>query len=129
MRPLISSIPLGLVVVVAASAAESVPLPRPMQLDGLHAYAEKIVTAGEPIHIRVSSTVPYELSICRLGWQVDNPAGDEVLLSFPESPRTSQPIHPGSFVHVERRLPADRVIDALTLECWVRPWQPRVGKR
>ena len=31
-------------------------LPRPMELAGLHAYAEKIVSAGDQIHFRVSST-------------------------------------------------------------------------
>jgi len=98
------------------------PRPRAMPLAGLHAYAEKTVSAGETIHFRVSSTVPYELSICRLGHQIDDPAGDEVLHTFPQSPPVNQPIHPGSFVSVEQGLPADEALTALTLECWVRPW-------
>jgi hypothetical protein len=108
----------------AAHGEASIPLPRPLPLDGLHAYAEKIVAAGESIRFRVSSTVPYELSICRLGHRIDDPAGDEVLFAFPESPPVEQPIHPGSFVHVGEALPADRELQALTLECWVRPWRP-----
>ncbi|MBC8874769.1 MAG: LamG domain-containing protein, partial [Planctomycetes bacterium] len=106
-------------------AGESEPnsLPRPLELVGLHAYADKILCAGETIHFRVSSTVPYELSVCRLGQQVDDPAGDEVLFTFPKSPPVAQPIHPGSFVFVEKAFPADQPLEALTLECWVRPWR------
>ena len=107
----------------AAAAADPDPLPRAMPLEGLHAYAEKILSAGDTIHFRVSSTVPYELSVCRLGHSVDDPAGDEVLHTFPESPPESQPIHPGSFLHVARGLPAGQSFAALTLECWVRPWR------
>jgi len=106
-----------------ACAAEPGPLPRALELDGLHAYAEKAVTAGDTIHFRVSSTVPYELSVCRLGPAVDDPAGDEVLVAFPPSPPVPQPIHPGSFVHVDKGLPAGESLEALTLECWVRPWR------
>jgi hypothetical protein len=54
---------LGLFMADAVAAAEPVPLPRGLELAGLHAYAEKIVTAGQTMHFRVSSTVPYELSI------------------------------------------------------------------
>ncbi len=107
----------------ATATADPDPLPRAMPLEGLHAYAEKILSAGDTIHFRVSSTVPYELSVCRLGHSVDDPAGDEVLHTFPESPPVSQPIHPGSFLHVSHGLPADQSFAALTLECWVRPWR------
>jgi len=112
---------LGLVTcgVLAAGAA---PLPRAVELEGLHAYAEKIVAAGDTIRFRVSSTVPYELSICRLGPQIDDPAGDEVLKTFAISEPTPQPVHPGSFVHVDKPLPADESLAGLSLEVWVRPW-------
>ena len=113
----------GLMATQIASAADRLPLPRDLELAGLHAYAEKTVTAGETIHFRVSSTVPYELSICRLGHAIDDPAGDDVLFTFPQSPPVRQPIHPGSFVHVANGLPSDRALAALTLECWVRPWR------
>ena len=36
--------------------------------------------------------------------KVDDPAGDAVLREFPNSPANPQPIHPGSYVHVEKRL-------------------------
>ncbi|MCU0874387.1 MAG: hypothetical protein MUE50_18795 [Pirellulaceae bacterium] len=120
--PLVLTV-LGPFMADAVAAAEPVPLPRGLELAGLHAYAEKIVTAGETIRFRVSSTVAYELSICRLGHDVDDPAGDEVLFTFPSSPPVQQPIHPGSFVHVAKGLPADGALTALTLECWVRPWR------
>jgi hypothetical protein len=101
-------------------AADAIPPHRPLELAGLHAYAEKSVTPGQTMHFRVSSTVPYVLSICRLGPKIDDPAGDEVLHTFPSSPPVRQPIHPGSYVHVAKSLPADRPLTALSLECWVR---------
>ncbi|MHB0956986.1 MAG: N,N-dimethylformamidase beta subunit family domain-containing protein [Pirellulaceae bacterium] len=113
---------LGLFTANVTAGNETV-LPRAMPLEGLHAYAEKIVSAGDTIHFRVTSTVPYELSICRLGHAVDDPARDDVLFTFPESPPVQQPIHPGSFVHVSEGLPDDVPLAALTLECWGRPWR------
>lgn len=108
----------------AGTSAQPAPsLPRPLALTGLHAYAEHSIRAGETIRFRVSSTVPYTLSICRLDLKVDDPAGDQVLRTFDQSPPVKQPIHPGSYVHVAKGLPADRALKALTLECWVRPWR------
>ena len=116
----------------SASAAEQVLQPRaetqvipphlPMKVPGVHAYAEKSVAAGDTIHFRVSSTVPYELSVCRLGPEVDNFESDEVLYTFPKAEPKLQEIHPGSYVHVENGLPADQALEAITLECWVCPW-------
>jgi hypothetical protein len=95
-----------------------------ISLEGVHAYAEKSVEAGEPIHFRVSSTHPYSISIVRLG-NLDDRAADT--LAWPHEPVVveapqQQMLHPGSYVHVESGLPADRDFQALTLECWVRPW-------
>jgi N,N-dimethylformamidase beta subunit-like, C-terminal/Concanavalin A-like lectin/glucanases superfamily len=111
-----------------ARAAASVPpspfspSPGPLAVSGVHAYStEKSVAAGKTISFCVSSTVPYRLSICRLGQKIDEPAGDEVLHEFPLSQPNPQPIHPGSYVLVERSLPED--LPQLTLECWVRPWK------
>ena len=106
-----------------AAGLDEIPQPRRLELDGLHAYAEKIITAGETLHIRVSSTLPYEMSICRLGREIDDPDGDMLLTAFPPSSPISQPIYPGSFAHIAQRLPPDQPLTALTLECWVRPWQ------
>ncbi|NUQ61393.1 MAG: LamG domain-containing protein [Pirellulales bacterium] len=98
-------------------------MPRALDLPGLHAYAEKVVTAGQTLHFRTSSTVPYELSICRLGPKVDDPSGDEVLETLVNSKPIQQPIHPGSFIHVDKGLPADQPLGALSIQCWVRPWR------
>ena len=91
----------------SVSATEAPTLPKALRLEGLHAYAEKSVSAGETVHFRVSSTVPYQLSICRLGHQIDDPAGDEVLFRFPPSPAQEQPIHSGSYVEIRSGLTAD----------------------
>lgn len=105
-----------------ASAEDALPPHRPLQLEGLHAYAnDESVVAGGVIRFFVSSTVPYRLSVCRLGRRVDDPAGDTVLRAFAESPAVRQPIHPGSYVHVENR--GEEAYGALTLECWLRPWK------
>lgn len=106
----------------APSAAE-LPPHRPLDLPGLHAYAEHSIAAGETIHFRTSSTVPYRLSVCRLAGEVDEQASDVVLHAFPEAAAQPQPIHPGSYVHVASGLPATEAIGAVTLECWVRPWR------
>ena len=81
------------------------PPHRALEVPGVHAYSlEHSVAAGDTLELCVSSSVPYRLSICRLGLQVDDPAGDTVLARFDESPANPQPIHPGSYVHVEKRL-------------------------
>ncbi len=105
------------------TADDAIPPHRPLDLVGVHAYADaESVHAGETIHFHVSATEPYELSVCRLGTAVDDPSSDEVLHTFPRASPTPQPIHPGSYVHVEKPLPATQRLDAITLECWVRPW-------
>ena len=101
----------------------SLPPHRQLDLTGVHAYAQKSLSAGETVRFRVSSTVPYQLAVCRLAGPVDDPDTDEELTRFVcEQPR-AQPIHPGSYVHVARGLPPQAAHQALTLECWVRPWR------
>ena len=103
--------------------APGIPPHLPMRVPGVHAYAEKSVAAGDAVHFRVSSTVPYELSVCRLGTEVDKLESDQVLHTFPRTEPHPQEIHPGSYMHVENGLPADRALKAITLECWVCPWR------
>jgi hypothetical protein len=101
----------------------SIPPQRVQILYGLHAYTDKLsVEPGEEIQFHATSTVPYKLSVCRLGEQVDDPAGDEVLTEFDESAPRLQPIRPGSYVSVEKGLESDAALDAVTIECWVRPY-------
>lgn len=120
----------------AASAVDSgardqwvgaIPPHRPLPLPGVHAYTDRqSVAAGQTISFLVSSTVPYRLTICRLGLQVDDPSGDEVLHEFPEAEPQHQAIHPGSYVHVDKGLQGEGPLPALSLECWVRPWRTGV---
>lgn len=99
-----------------------IPPHRAIELPGLHAYASAVsVAAGEAIGFHVSSSVPYRFSLCALGPEPDDAARDPVLCAGGEHPARLQPIHPGSYVHVERGLPADG-LEALTLECWLMPW-------
>jgi hypothetical protein len=105
-------------------AAGSLPPHCAIDLPGVHAYADRqSVFAGETIRFHVSSDAPYRLSVRKLGAKPDDPSSDQTLHTFKRSPAFSQSIHPGSYVYVESGLPAQRRLRALTLECWVRPWQ------
>lgn len=93
----------------------------PLAVPGVHAYPlEHSVAAGDRLELCVSASVPYELTVCRLGRRIDDPAGDEVLHRFPPAPARPQPIHPGSYVACARGFGPE--LRALTLECWLRPW-------
>jgi len=92
-------------------------------------YAQKSVFAGETIDFRVSSPTAYNMTVESLGWNVDGPSTDTVLHEFgpnevwlPTDGNRNQPIYPGSYIHVQKSFPATTPIDALTLECWVRPY-------
>jgi hypothetical protein len=88
----------------------------------VHAYSsEKSVHAGDRIEFFVSSEVPYVLSICK-PTQIDEESADEILHTFPESPAWVQPITPGSYIHVERGLPAAQAYEEFSVELWVKPW-------
>lgn len=100
-----------------------IPPHHPLNLPGVHAYAKHSVAAGEGIDFHVSSTVPYELSICRLGHKIDDPDSVDILHTFERSKPKTHPIHMGSYVHVDKTLPADLQIKAFSLTCWVRPWR------
>ncbi|MBM4023199.1 MAG: LamG domain-containing protein [Planctomycetes bacterium] len=109
------------------SAAETPPAPvtrpRAIEVPGLHAYADTHgLDAGAALVLRVSSTVPYRLTIVRPGARIDDPTSDETLVEVGEFPGRPQPIRPGSFVVVEQGIPA--TVTALALECWVRPFRP-----
>ncbi len=105
------------------STGHGIPSHQPLPLEGVHAYTDKLsVAAGETIRFHVSSTLPYQLEVCRLGLDMDSPHTDEVLHAWKVSEPVMQPIHPGSYIHVEKGLAADEPIEALTIECWVRLW-------
>ena len=102
------------------------PPHRSLQVPGVHGYTDrKSVAAGEVVRFHLSSDVPYTLSVCRLGPDTEGRTADTVLHAFESSPARVHPIHPGSYVQVERGLV--HPLRALTLECWVQVWS--VGTR
>jgi hypothetical protein len=105
----------------ATSSAAPIPTHRALAVPGVHAYPlEHSVPAGGTLELCVSNSVPYRLEICRLGLQVDDPAGDAVVAKFETSPPNPQPIHPGSYLAIEKNI--GEPLRGFTLECWVRPW-------
>ena len=104
------------------SEQKGIPAHQPVNLPGLHAYAQKSIAAGEEIEFRVSSGVPYDLSVVRLGEDPEDRDKDPVLKTFRVEKPNAQPIHPGSYVHVSNGLPGGRRLSELTLECWIRPF-------
>ncbi len=105
----------------AAEPTSPIPAHQPLLVSGIHGYADAhSVAAGSTIRFYFSSDVPFRVEMCRLGQQVDEPASDEAVFEAGRFPAHPQPIHPGSYVHIERRLRGNR--RALTLEAWVQPW-------
>lgn len=104
-----------------STSRHSIPPHRALELPGVHAYADThSVFAGGTIRFHVSSTVRTTLSICRLGPTIDDPSSHQQLHVFAQSDPTPQPIHPGSYITIDKGL--RRPLQSLTLECWVRPW-------
>jgi N,N-dimethylformamidase len=117
-----SALPWTPLPVHGSAPGPGIPPHRALDVYGVHAYpADHSVAAGDELQLHVSNSVPYRLSICRLGLRVDDPEGDEVVHEFPEASPFPQRIHPGSYVHIDNALPAP--LKGLTLECWVRPWR------
>ena len=103
--------------------AKGIPPHRAIELPGVHAYAQRSITAGNSVQFRVSSSVPYQLSICRLAGEVDDATSDIVLHTLHEPNPRQQAIHPGSYIQVAKGFPANTELESLTFECWVRPWR------
>lgn len=109
------------VAAIPSPTAASIPAHRALDLPGVHAYADHhSIQAGATIRFHVSSTVPSQLSIHRLGHPERTPRQDIEVKTFPQTSPKPQAIHPGSYIYIPRNLPAP--LRALTLECWVRPW-------
>ncbi len=104
--------------------APAIPPHRAVAVPGVHAYAtEHSVAAGEVLRLHVSASVPYELDICRLGPQVDDPAAEEVVHRFGRQEASPQPVHPGSYIYVPSAISGE--LRQLALELWIRPWKIR----
>ncbi|MFS2102527.1 LamG domain-containing protein [Variovorax sp. Varisp85] len=108
---------------MTAAAPHPIPPHKALQLPGLHGYADaKTVAAGDLVRFHVSSNVPYEFAVCRLGSDVEGRSDDVPLEAFTPHQGRVQPIHPGSYVHIERGLPAGLPLRGLSFECWIKPW-------
>jgi hypothetical protein len=104
------------------SLPNAFPLVRPLPLDGIHAYVDRVsLAAGETIRFYVSATHPYDFQVCRLAGDLDGPEADVELFARRVDEPVMQPIHPGSYIHVDRGL-SDEPIRALSVECWLRLW-------
>ena len=122
----------GVVKGAVAQVVPEAPLPphRAILVDGIHAYADQLsVKPGSDINFYVSSDTAYTFQIYRLGTKpsTDDPllepgsGSDEPMSGTMHSTPLQQPIHPGSYVYVENGLGTHANVNALTLECWVRP--------
>jgi N,N-dimethylformamidase len=103
---------------------DAVPPHRAIVPGGIHGYTDRLsYAAGDTVRILVSNTLPYDLSVYRLGpSSYPTPRGEvqHQLLNVPPNP---QPIHPGSYVHIDRGLENMGNLQSLSIECWVRPWR------
>ncbi len=95
-------------------AAGGIPAHDEVSVPGVHAYVQRSLAAGESANFRVSSDTPYELIVSRT-------ASEERIATLRERRPAVQPIHPGSYVHVEGGFAGER-LEALSIETWVRRW-------
>lgn len=98
----------------ASAASSGIPPHAEISVPGVHAYAQRSLDAGERVDFRVSSDTPYELTVSRAG-------SEGATAKLRERRPSMQPIHVGSYAHVERGL-SGRAFSALTIEVWVRSW-------
>jgi hypothetical protein len=76
------------------------------------------IIPGDDINFYVSSSsvAPYTFQIYRSGTDPNTPGSDVPNAGTKlDSTSLQQPIHPGSYIHVENRLPATAGATALTL--------------
>ena len=95
-------------------AAGTIPPHEETRVPGLHAYVQRSLDAGGSADFRVSSDTPFELAVSRT-------ASKQTVATLKERHPTVQPIHPGSYVQVERGFEGKR-FEALSIETWVRRW-------
>lgn len=107
---------------VTAPGPATIPPHRALPVSGVHVYTDRhSYRAGDSVTAFASASTPCEIQIVRLGDDLDSPQQDEVLHRLKIEQPAMQPVHPGSYLHIEKNLPASP-LPALTLECWVRLW-------
>jgi hypothetical protein len=97
--------------------------PAAVPMGTVQGYAQKSVAAGENIDFRISSPVPYDLSIVRIGWDTEGPNRDWLLTKWTGLPAAQRVVRPGSYIWVPNALAPTQAYPKLTLECWVRPFR------
>jgi N,N-dimethylformamidase len=104
------------------ATAAAMPPHRALPVSGVHVYTDKpSYSAGESLTAFISASIPCDIEVVRLGDDLDSPALDEVLHRLKIEQPAMQPVHPGSYIHIEKGV-SSQPIAALTLECWIRPW-------
>ena len=106
----------------SGESVSELPAHQCTNFSGLHAYAQKSIVAGDEIVFRVSSSVPYDLRVLRLAGEVDDPESDVEIGKFTDAEPMVQPVHLGSYVHVDDPIEPAEISHGLSLECWLRPW-------
>ena len=94
-----------------------------VKVPGLHAYAERYLYAGDTLHLKCASTIPYHCTIHKLDSPLDKTEKATQLEEIPLCEGKIQDIHPGSYVRIQNSFPAQAKIGTLAIECWVRPWE------
>ena len=99
----------------------AIPPHRPLAVEGVHAYTDRVsVAAGrhDPFSRR-AARIPTSSRFAASGPTSTAPRATRSLHSFGPSPAAVQPIHPGSYLIVDKPLDADRVLagpDARSLD-------------
>jgi len=104
MRKFFLAVMISLAVPPAAAVGAERPPHTAVELYGVHAYSDigpQSAAAGGDIIFYISNSVPCEAAIYRLGPDITSPAGDELIAPLGAVKINSQPIYPGSYVHVE----------------------------
>ena len=108
---------------------DAVPMPRHrrLMLDGIHAYpTPQSLHAGTVLTLRVSSTVPYNLSVYRVGDDLYNSSLDVSIATLGSFAAHEQPIYPGSYVAATGLAGSLRT---LTIQMWLQLFKSRLPQR
>ena len=112
---------------VHSDPTSSIPPHRAHLLPWVHGYvAKQSVAAGETVQLMFSSSLPYNLSIHRIGPNLDSMDDDVLVHSFGVQEPRVQPIHFGSYVHAA---PLQSPLRMLSIRLWIRPYKTTAPAR
>jgi hypothetical protein len=100
--------------------------PGAVSQDGTHASSTEVYLLRNASHLVIGLCCLGDLAVSGAAQSPDQSAS-------PASPPVPLAIPPGSFIQVSEGLPAEQALEALTLECWVRPrrldaWQTLIAQ-